>query len=265
MNFLPILHSLVFPQAAALLREPTPLPPEEMEQILARSAQIDGFLFGREPVALLHLAHRMLARCPGKGAVVEIGSFRGKSTVLLAATAKRSQGVVVCVDPFMGSPEHAALLAGSSTYPQFEENLRDFLTQGIVRPVRLPSDDAIAQVPEVLVGRTVTFLFIDGLHTYEQVKRDFDNYFPLLADGGVVAFHDTAGSHPGSTRFVLEIARHHPDTADFNLTGTLTYCTKKRRARADAWNARRYCTAVWLFLALQGRLQQLSDPALDVH
>ena len=59
------------------------------------------------------------------------------------------------------------------------------------------------------------FIFIDGDHTYDAVKRDFEDWFPLLASGGVLAFHDSAPmtsnpdgfflGWPGPTRLVKEI------------------------------------------------------------
>jgi predicted O-methyltransferase YrrM len=41
-----------------------------------------------------------------------------------------------------------------------------------------------------LAGREIDFLFIDGDHTYEGVKSDFEMYSPLVRAGGLVAFHD---------------------------------------------------------------------------
>jgi cephalosporin hydroxylase len=38
----------------------------------------------------------------------------------------------------------------------------------------------------------IDFLFIDGDHREEAVRRDFENYSPLVRDGGVIAFHDIA-------------------------------------------------------------------------
>ena len=45
---------------------------------------------------------------------------------------------------------------------------------------------------ELLDGSKLDFLFIDGDHTYEGVKKDFELYSPLVAKGGIVAFHDIA-------------------------------------------------------------------------
>jgi len=50
-------------------------------------------------------------------------------------------------------------------------------------------------VKNILDGRMVDFLFIDGDHTYEGVKRDFNMYSSLVKEGGIIAFHDIA-NHP---------------------------------------------------------------------
>ena len=57
-------------------------------------------------------------------------------------------------------------------------------------------NETLEKVKDILNGRRVDFLFIDGDHTYEGVKRDFELYSPLVKSGGVVAFHDVA-VHPG--------------------------------------------------------------------
>ena len=51
------------------------------------------------------------------------------------------------------------------------------------------------QVKEIIGTTPIDFLFIDGDHTYDGVKKDFEMYFPLVKDGGVIAFHDIA-LHP---------------------------------------------------------------------
>jgi len=49
-----------------------------------------------------------------------------------------------------------------------------------------------------LNGEPLDFLFIDGDHTYEGVKRDFEMYSPLVRNGGIIAFHDIV-KHPPET------------------------------------------------------------------
>ena len=49
-----------------------------------------------------------------------------------------------------------------------------------------------SRVDALLAGKKVDLLFIDGDHSYEGVKKDFEMYSPLVADGGMIAFHDIA-------------------------------------------------------------------------
>jgi len=52
------------------------------------------------------------------------------------------------------------------------------------------SPATIARVTNRLKGRKLDFLFIDGDHRYDGVKRDFLGYAPLVRNGGIIAFHD---------------------------------------------------------------------------
>jgi len=50
--------------------------------------------------------------------------------------------------------------------------------------------ETLETIKEILNGRKVDFLFIDGDHSYEGVKADFKMYSPLVNNGGLIAFHD---------------------------------------------------------------------------
>lgn len=54
------------------------------------------------------------------------------------------------------------------------------------------SIETLARVERLLAGDKLDYLFIDGDHTYEGVKRDFEMYSPFVRSGGMVAFHDIA-------------------------------------------------------------------------
>jgi predicted O-methyltransferase YrrM len=46
---------------------------------------------------------------------------------------------------------------------------------------------------------TVDLLFIDGDHSYDGVRADFEDYAPLVRPGGLIAFHDVdSANHPAS-------------------------------------------------------------------
>jgi len=93
---------------------------------------------------------------------------------------------VISVDlpggPFGGGyPMWRAVLYGYFKKPQQKLHL-----------VRGDSHDprTLEIVEKILRGEKLDFLFIDGDHTYEGVKKDFEMYSPLVRRGGVVAFHD---------------------------------------------------------------------------
>lgn len=58
--------------------------------------------------------------------------------------------------------------------------------------------ETLEEVLKILNGKQLDFLFIDGDHTYEGVKKDFEMYSPLVKKGGIIVFHDIA-VHPLET------------------------------------------------------------------
>ena len=52
--------------------------------------------------------------------------------------------------------------------------------------IRKTSDDAI----DDLINESFDFIYIDGIHTYDQVNKDIDNYKPLIVKGGFIGGHD---------------------------------------------------------------------------
>lgn len=72
--------------------------------------------------------------------------------------------------------------------------------------LRLTSDDAYPR----LMGGVYDFIFIDGLHTYDQIKRDLNDYSTLIRKGGVIACHDyNHPSFPLLTTAIDEFASLH--------------------------------------------------------
>jgi predicted O-methyltransferase YrrM len=150
----------------------------------------------------------LAAACtPGQGSIVEIGSFKGKSTVMLATVAQH-YGVspVVAIDPHnFDNPELAEHRAapGASSYEAFLRNLESSGVADLVEVHRARSTD-------VSPGWTqpIRFLWIDGNHAYSGAKADFDGFLPHLIPGGIVAFHDALHLFSGPIRvFVEEVLR----------------------------------------------------------
>lgn len=163
---------------------------------------VPGFLAELEFRALA-----LLAYCaPGNGVIVEIGSFKGKSTLALASVARRyGLGPVVSIDPHTSPSVTDPNLNGkASSFDDFLATLRSANLEEQVEVHRAFSR-------EVAAGwdRGIRMLWIDGDHTYKGTKEDFDLFSPHLVEGATVALHDTLGkSFDGPIRvFVEDILR----------------------------------------------------------
>ena len=145
---------------------------------------IDGWLGGREGPYLYRLT-RLGAKY---GVVVEIGSWKGKSTVWLAKAALAAGGKqVFAIDPHVGGKSYDELgFKGINTEKEFRDNIAQAGVSSVVSPLVMPSNAA-------LVGwqQPIGFLWIDGDHSYEGASDDFYGWSPHVPEGGVIAFHDT--------------------------------------------------------------------------
>ena len=61
------------------------------------------------------------------------------------------------------------------------------------------SSGMVDRLKQILKGRKIDFLFIDGDHTYRGVKKDYLEYSKFVKKGGIIAFHDIV-EHPPQTR-----------------------------------------------------------------
>ncbi len=155
----------------------------------------------------------------GARTIVEIGSFRGKSAALMALGAPGAR--LTCIDPH--EPTHF----GSFSDDDHAAFMRTIESNGVsdrVTHVRERSHDARAGWPS---ETPIDFLWIDGDHSYEGAKRDFEDWSTLVRPGGIVAAHDAFRERfPGVLRAWREIVE-----ADARFGPT-------RRVRTIAWAER---------------------------
>lgn len=59
------------------------------------------------------------------------------------------------------------------------------------------------------LGKKVDVIFIDGDHTYEGCKADIDNWYPQMAEKGIMCFHDCDATSPGVVQAVEEFVKEH--------------------------------------------------------
>ncbi len=114
--------------------------------------------------------------------MIEIGSFVGESTVMFAD----SFGFVISIDPFLSGYDNNDTTSCLDLNYAYDEFIKRTSKYNNIKNIKLTSDDAI----DVLRDEIFDFVYIDGLHTYEQVKMDIINYKPLIKTGGVIGGHD---------------------------------------------------------------------------
>lgn len=125
---------------------------------------------------------------PG-GRIVEIGSFRGRSTIVLASAAR--EGVaIVAVDPHGGGDRGPREISpdagrGEEDHAAFWENLRRAGVGERVAHVRASSACALDSVPG-----PVDVLYVDGAHRYAPARADIELWGARVAPGGTMLIHD---------------------------------------------------------------------------
>lgn len=128
-----------------------------------------------------------LAEQTREGAIVEIGSFEGYSTILLAEAANTCTKIFA-IDPHVGklceSDEEESHFTGD-TWQTFNKNIQYAGVANKIRALKLKSEEAVLNW-----RNPIGLLFIDGSHKYEDVKKDVLLWKPHLIPGGVVVFHD---------------------------------------------------------------------------
>ena len=121
---------------------------------------------------------------------LEIGTSQGGTLLFLTRLAS-PQATIVSVDLPGGRFGGGYSAKRKRFYQRFaRRRQRLHLIQGDSH-----SSDVLALAKAALAEAPLDYLFIDGDHTYEGVKRDFELYSPLVRRGGIIAFHDIA-EHP---------------------------------------------------------------------
>jgi predicted O-methyltransferase YrrM len=206
---------------------------------------VPGWLTDEEAEALYELAQE----CTGKGVIVEIGSWKGKSTICLGLGSRAGESVpIFAVDP------HADYRHG-----EFKDNIERAGIADLVTPLK-----GLSQEVADGFDQPIELLFVDGSHDEDDVREDFEKWVPKVVERGIVAFHDTTwhdgprkvvaekifGSHqfrdvqfvPGSTTVAQKVAHNTPYDrlharrvqAMKAIFGAVTRVVRKRRGWVPA-------------------------------
>jgi len=158
--------------------------------------------------------------------IVEIGSYQGRSTVMLGTAA--AEGIeVVAIDPHAGNDRGPQQIEGpaeegQADHERFLANLERAGVRERVRHVRRPSQAAGDEV-----AAPIELLYIDGAHRLAPALADIRQWGAKVADGGTLLIHDSFSS----IGVTLALGASLFAGADFRYLGRTGSMAEYRRER----------------------------------
>jgi predicted O-methyltransferase YrrM len=154
----------------------------------------------------------LLKHLPKTGIIVELGCFEGRTTACLA---NHTKGTIYSIDPFFSGR------LGVS-YGEWIAKLHTKRSKAT--NVRFLKGFSFTQAPNF--NQAIDFLFIDADHRLEAIQRDWNDWFPKVKSGGIIAMHDAkpAKNSPnrlGSMEFYENYISQLPDVTEIDGVGSL--------------------------------------------
>ena len=176
----------------------------------------------------------LAAACaPADGVILEIGSFKGRSTVALARVAKHyGLGPVISVDPHTAPSRTDPSLGGQATsFDDFMANLRRASVDDAVEVHRVFSHDLARSF-----ARPIRLFWVDGDHTIDGARADIRLFRERLSPGAIVVMHDVLGTWEGPLRVFIEDLLECDDFGPAGFCGSIGWA----QWRPDEGGARRF-------------------------
>ena len=126
---------------------------------------------------------------PANPQVLEIGTFKGWSAITMAQA--REDVKIITIDNYEGIPTENLC----ATVNEVNKNILGSGCSKQILHFQVSSHDY-----DNKLKRKFDLLFIDGDHTFDGVKHDFEKFLPFVKDKGIILFHDSH-QEEGVTRF----------------------------------------------------------------
>ncbi|HRZ84727.1 MAG TPA: class I SAM-dependent methyltransferase [Candidatus Dojkabacteria bacterium] len=146
--------------------------------------------------------------------IVELGTHKGNSLFSMAQAIKDSKlnTKLYGIDTWEGDPQ--AGYYGEDIYKEFLKISKKYYKDVNIIPLKMLFDNALKEFKD----NSIDILHIDGLHTYEAVKHDFDTWLPKVKkDTGIIMFHDVCETKDDFGVYKLwdELKKRYKNTITF--------------------------------------------------
>jgi glycosyltransferase involved in cell wall biosynthesis/predicted O-methyltransferase YrrM len=165
---------------------------------------------------------------PDNAVIVEIGSYKGRSTVAMAYACIGTNKKIYCIDTWDGNDSD---FSDRNFFDIWQENIQKNGLDKYVLPCQGYSYQVLAQWNQISGEKEIDFIFIDGSHQFLDVLKDFELSFPLVKVNGWIAFHDVINTWPGCERVWHNIAKYRLANHEYSTT---LACGQKKSAIATS-------------------------------
>jgi predicted O-methyltransferase YrrM len=172
---------------------------------------VPGYLHPLEGLFL----HWLAARLPPGGRMLEVGSFKGKSSCYIASGLRSPGARLHCVDVWRN--QAMPYDPPEDVLPEFEANVAKYRHM-----IEIHRGESAAVASRWTMP--IDALFIDGDHSYDGCRTDIDAWLRHVRAGGWVAFHDSA--QPGVRRACTE--KFPPDRRTHGIHVYSIFAARKR-------------------------------------
>lgn len=158
-----------------------------------------------------------LAGSTGAKVVIDLGVWKGQSTITLARAMKDAgiDGCVIAIDTFLGSAEHwrsdMSLFTRRNGIPDLYRTFMDNAFHAGVADYIVPMPQTASSAAIILgrCGIMANIAHIDAAHEYREVLQDVEDYWSLLVSGGLLIGDDYVEGWPGVIQAAGEFSARH--------------------------------------------------------